>query len=344
MALALLAGCIPPPAGSGVGKPANAPIADPVMDKATEMHKRTLDAIEKLEHGQAHVTLRNNEDVRAVTLGNLHMRAVAQRLDTISLWRDEEDKAADSAVWDGTIPEDVAAILPHLIVTKDEHVRQILRHIAMSAVYAPAGIEPMDYVRWRANVLAADKKFTEAARLLNVARIGRDSSADLLPRITFELASDQIESACLEAMASGHANDTAFWQGLQILCAHQTGDDSAVESLRAALPDGDIKTAAMRLGKNTDAKPLVAILVDTSGALPVPSPIADNTEILSGLKRLIADIKDTDTDADKDAIKTAARKNQGELLLLSLGALSAENKSENTTALTHQAFEWVKLN
>lgn len=281
----------------------------------------------------------NASDSRVVPLGSIPMRAVAQRLDQISLWRDEDEKPADPAVWDGVDEKDTAAILPGLVAAKDAHARQIALRIAMSAVYTPAGISDEDYVRWRASVLAAQHKYTEAARLLNVARIGRDSNTDLMPRITYELAAEQPESACAESMAAGHAPDAPFWQGMGVLCARELGDADAAKKLAAAMPDGpnnDVKTAAAKIGD--DPKPLMAALVNASGVLAVPALIADNADILAQLKKQLDDIKSVDDP------KAAAHDTQGELLMLSLGALAADKRGDDTQKLAGEALKLVGIN
>jgi len=330
-----LAGCLPPPA---TGEMHAVPAADPSVPLNSE-----IQSAKKAQ--EAAMNVGNMKSVPAtgpvhnVSLGDIHMRAVAQRLDEISLWRADDAAAANSDIWDGVEAQDVPVILPGLIGAKNEQVKKITLRIAMSAVYTPAGMDAIDYVRWRARVLAAQEKYTEAARLLNVARIGRDSNADLMLRIIYELASDQAESACLESMAAGHVDDMPFWQGMEVLCAHQAGDIVAVEKLRAALPDGEIKTAAAKLdAKGADAKPFIAALVNTSGVLHDVRPIADNADILAGLKHLNADIKNADDTA------AAVKQHQGELLLLSLGALAAEHHAEETQSTVHQVLEWLKQN
>jgi len=277
-------------------------------------------------------------DAHEVSLGAISMRAVAERLDRIELWHDGDTGAINRAIWDGVDPKDTATILYSLVGSKHEEVKKITLRIAMSAVYTPEGMEAMDYVRWRAAVLAADKKYAEAARLLNAARIGRDSNVDLVSRIAYELASNQAESACVEAMAAGRAGETPFWQGMQALCARQAGDMDAAAQMRDAIMDEDIKAAAEKLnGKNADTKPLIAALVNASGALPLPEPLLDNAELISKLKSLLSYIKD----AEDSTI--AAKNNQGELLLLSLGALAAETRDDDTQKITGEALKLLNL-
>jgi len=330
--LGLLTGCLPPPATGEMHSVAavdNAPILADMR-----VAQRAKDAA--LNVGTKPVPATG--DVHEVSLGTISMRAVAERLDRIELWHDGDTGAINRAIWDGVDPKDAVALLYSLIGSKQEEVKKITLRIAMSAVYTPEGIEAMDYVRWRAAVLAVDKKYVEAARLLNAARIGRDSNADLVARITYELASNQVESACVEAMAAGRAGETPFWQGMQALCAWQAGDRDVAAQMRDAIADEGIKVAAEKLnGKNPDAKPLIAALVNASGALPLAEPVADNADLIFKLKSLLSDIKD----AEDSTI--AAKNNQGELLLLSLGALAAESKDEDTQSVTHQALELIKV-
>jgi len=332
--LLLLAGCLPPPAS---GELRTTPPAEEMSyNSDVQLAKRAKDAA--LNVGTKPVPAAG--DTRNVALGDITMRSVAARLDQISLWRgDDENNKVDRAIWDGAKPKDIAAILPSLIGSKNEEAKKITYRIAMSAAYTPDGMDAMDYVRWRANVLAADKKYTEAARLLNVARIGRDSNVDLNARIAFELASGQVESACAEAMAAGHATDVPFWQGLQALCAYQVGDADAAQDASKGITDNDMKAAAEKLrGKSADTHPLIAALVNASGALPLRHPLSDDEDLVDHLKSLLSAIKDADDP------KAALQDKQGDVLLFTLGALAAEQHGDDTHDVTHQALELLKLN
>jgi len=328
--LGLLTGCLPPPATGEMHTVAamdNTPILADMR-----VAQRAKDAALNVGTKPAPAA----GDTHEVSLGSISMRAVAQRLDRIELWRDDASGAINRAVWDGVDPKDTPAILHSLVGSKQEEVKKVTLRLAMSAVYTPEGMDAMDYVRWRAAVLAADKKYTEAARLLNVARIGRDSNSDLVARITYELASNQAESACVEAMAAGRAGETPFWQGMQVLCAWQAGDVDAAAQMQDVIADEDISAAAEKLNnKNADMKPLIAALVNASGALPLAEPLPDNSELIEKLKRLLSDIKDADDST------VAAKNNQGELLLLSLGALAAETRDDDTQSVTSEALKKV---
>ncbi len=331
-ALLFLAGCLPAPATGELR-------TTPSPEEAA--YNADLAQFKRAEQAALNVGTKNipaQGRLRDAGLGEIGMRSVAQRLDRISLWRDEADKnPVSSTIWDGAKPQDVAVILPSLIGSKHEEVKKITLRIAMSAVYTPEGPEntdAMDYVRWRAAVLAADKKYTQAARLLNVVRIGRDSGTDLVMRIAYELASEQPEAACVESMAAGHAGDTPFWQGMQALCAWQMGDASAARQAATAIADDEIKAAAEKLNGG-NPKPLIAALVNGSGALPVAQPLPDNKDMIDRLKSLLSDIKDADDSA------AALKDKQGEVLLLALGSLAAENRGDDTQSVTHDALKLV---
>ncbi len=261
-------------------------------------------------------------------LGSLTLRQPNVRLDQISLWREDGDKAAPTDAWDGTVALDVQNILPALVMTKNQHVKDIILRIAMSGVYTPAGMTDIEYVHWRANVLMAQKHPELAARLMNAARLGRASSTDALHRTGYEVAAGEIEAACVESMADGD-DKAAFWQGMAVLCAPHLGDADATKKLTDALPDGAIKSAAA----SSNADDLKNAIIKSSGIEPATKTIPDNHEILAKLSQLLADIQDDDDS------KTAATKNKGQLLLLSLGALRATKHGEDTQKLTDQALQ-----
>jgi len=106
----------------------------------------------------------------------------------------------------------------------------------------------MDYIRWRADVLAAQKFFADAARLMNTARLGRSSNDDAVRRVTYELANDDIESACVETWAMGAMNDNTavFWQGTAEMCAQDQDDAKTAKAIMDKLPDGAVKLRRLR--------------------------------------------------------------------------------------------------
>ena len=238
-------------------------------------------------------------------LGSIAMRQPTPRLDQISLWREDGDKAAPTDVWDGAQALDAQTILPALVMAKNVRIKQITLRIAMSGVYIPAGMTDMEYIHWRANVLMAQKHPELAARLMNAARLGRDSAPDAVRRTAYELAAGKTEAACVESMAIAD-NTKPFWQNMVALCAARLGDANA----NKVSPDDIIKS---------------------SGALLVSKSIADNQEILVKLQALLTAIGE-----DEDS-KVAAQKNKGQLLLLSLGALRADKHGADTQQLTDDA-------
>lgn len=274
----------------------------------------------------------NARKLEKLELGNIPMRQPMLRLDQIILWRADAEKASDIGVWDGTAAADAPVILPALVASKNFRIKSITYRIAMSGVYSPAGLADMDYVRWRADILMAQKHPELAARLMNAARLGRDSREDAVRRTAYELAAGDTEAACLESMALGDAA-MPFWQGMAVLCARHLGDGDAAKNLLAALSEGAVKEAA----SSGNLKTLVDALIKESGMLPVPKPIANNHDILIQLQKLVADIEDSE---DK---KQAAQKNKGQLLLLSMGAWVAEKRGPDTQGITEKAMALAGL-
>jgi hypothetical protein len=322
-ALFLLVGCVPPPAGNG-GAQQNASSENPppIADVAP-----TPEATAEAQPAETAPQLR--------AVDHVSLRKGFTPVDQISAWRNEAEENENKApreTWDGVQMKDLATLFPILMHSPDKKIRKIIRRIAMSAVYTPEGMQDMDYIRWRSDVLAKQEEYTAAARILNIARIGRDQTRDLETRVAYQLASNQTDAACLEAMANGRGQSAPFWQGMEVLCAQVLGDKTAAENLRLALPDGDIKTAAEKMA--TNPAPLRAALVDVALQSPkdvMPPKLEDNAELLRRLKRLVSEIKE---DENLDGMIAA---NRGQLLLLSLGALSAEKRSDDTDSITKEA-------
>lgn len=333
LSLLVLAACVPPPA-SGGAKISNAetpPLISDTDTKTTPVQVEETQVVEtKPESRPAQIRARSSSD----------LRIARQSLDEISLWQTEEDekKSADPAIWYGAQGKDVAVILPAIVNSSNKRVQNITRQIAMSAVGLPEGMDGMAYARWRADVLSAQNRYADAARLLNVASIGRRDQADVESRIALQLANNQTETACLEAMATRNMQATAFWQGLEVLCAGTLGDADAAENLRASLPEGELKDAAEKMGSGKNTAPLRAALVSAASAKAESKTIADNEMIVRRLKRLMYEIKDEE--ANTEAMIDA---NRGQLLLLSMGALSAEKKDEDTDKVTKEALGMVGL-
>lgn len=329
--LLLLAACVPPPANGPqqVSSRENPPLITETDTKTVKVEEAPLETAQAPEA---------TGPVR--TRSSTAIRMAKAPLAEISLWQTEEDEknSADPAIWFGAQGKDVAVILPSLVNSSNKKVKDITRNIAMSPVYLPEGMDAMAYARWRADVLSAQNRYSDASRLLNVVRIGRNDNTDAQSRIALQLANNQTESACLEAMATRNAPANEFWQGLEVLCAATLGDANAAESLRANLPEGELKTAADKMGNGKNTAPLRAALVSTASLEPKNKPLEDNEQILRRLKRLMYEIKsdEANTEAMIDA-------NRGQLLLLSMGAMSAEKKHEDTDKATKEALGMIGL-
>jgi hypothetical protein len=310
---------------------ATPPPGAPAASTEDNIATKTQRAIDKITSLKAPLKPGPNDPKpQKVPLGSLKMREPTVRLDQISMWRDDGSKAAPTDVWDGTDPADVQAILPALVMAKNPRIKDITLRIAMTGVYIPAGMTDMDYINWRVNVLMAQKHPELAARLLNVARLGRDSAVDAVRRTGYELAADETEAACVESMAEGD-KIKPFWQGMAIVCARHMGDANAVKNLTAALPDGPNQNSLKTAAASSNADDLDNEVIKASGITPVAKAIPDNQDILDKLSGLLSDI----TIAD-DPVATA-KENKGQLLLLALGALRAEHRGDDTQKITDQA-------
>lgn len=260
--------------------------------------------------------------------GEVAMRHAALPADEISLWHDDES-ALEKSLWDGADIKTVAQIFPLLIDSNQSRVKALVKRIAFSAVRPPAGMSDHDYLRWRAAALYQQKHYAEAARLLHMMRLGRDSRADLEPRLKALLANGQSEAACLEAIAEG-GGDTLFWRGLEVLCAQHLGDGAAAKKLRTALPEGEWQQAA-----ETPEKLQQKLI-----SAPVPDPAArekDNPSWVQALQQKLAAVTETENP------ETELRREQGEILLLALGALAAHTQAEDTDKVTGEALKKLGL-
>ncbi|HCM83654.1 MAG TPA: hypothetical protein PKW15_02530 [Alphaproteobacteria bacterium] len=328
-AVLLLSACVPPPAGGEMNAAKNHEMPPIAETKTVPVEEAALP-----ETKPAEAPAVATGEVR--TRSSAQIRMARQPADEISLWQTEEDEnaGADRGIWDGARGKDVVTILPTLVNSDNKRVQNLIRHIAMSAVYIPEGMDGMAYTQWRADVLAAQNRYADASRLLNVARIGRDDSRDVESRIALQLANNQTESACLEAMATRNTQGNSFWQGLEVLCANTLGDAETANKLRENLPDGEMKLAAEKMGNSKNNAALRAALVSAAAINPDNKPLADNEELLRRLKRLMYEIND-----DEENREGMIAANKGQLMLLALGALSADKKGEDTDKVTKQALE-----
>lgn len=336
LSLLLLAACVPPPASGVVNNPS---------DQTTQISVEEVERAEAVPAGEVktedmHVAEAKQAEAPKTeaairTRESNSIRMARQPLDKLSLWQTEEaeDNGANPAVWDGAHGQDVVKILPTLVNSGDKKVKDITREIAMSAVFIPEGMDDMAYTRWRADVLAAQNRYADAARLLNAVRIGRDDHQDVESRIALQLANNQTQAACLEAMASRQSQPTPFWQGLEVLCAATLGDKDGIAAMQANLPDGDVKAAAEKIGTGNTA-PLRAALVSAAAVKPENKPLADNEELVSRLKRLISEIEDEDENLD-----ATIAANRGQLLLMGMGVLSADKQAEDTDKVAKKALQ-----
>lgn len=339
LSLLLLAACVPPPASGVVNNPSDQ--ATQISLEETERAQAVPTGEVKTEEMQVTETKQPEapqptQQAMMRTRESNSIRMARQPLDKISLWQTEEDEdnGANPAVWDGAHGQDVVKILPTLVNSDNKKVKDITRKIAMSAVFIPEGMDDMAYTRWRADVLAAQNHYVDAGRLLNAVRIGRDDHQDVESRIAFQLANNQTQAACLEAMASRQSQATPFWQGLEVLCAATLGDKDGIAAMQASLPDGDVKAAAEKIGNGSNTAPLRAALVSAAAVKPENKPLADNEELVSRLKRLISEIEDEDENLD-----ATIAANRGQLLLMGMGVLSADKQTEDTDKVAKKALD-----
>ena len=267
-------------------------------------------------------------------------RSQQMDLEYLSLWlaKEEPTEATPFNVWQGAERRTVVDIMPILVNSTNGTVKRILRRVAMSGAMPPTGMSESEYIVWRADVLAAQREYGLAARLLNSARLRRNSQENMMRRLTYQLADGQGESACLEALAAGKTEGD-FWQGMHVLCSRLIGDAAAGEETLKAMADGPIKKAAQQ---SSAPAPLIRALVKQGGEMPPVKIILENDDMLDDLDDFLVQInryKETEAEQKSNYIN----RNRGEMLLLALGALSTEEREKNTDQTTRAALDKLGL-
>ncbi len=195
--------------------------------------------------------------LRSIPLGTLGVRTAPQRLNQLSLLK-EDDRMADRDVWLGLSADD--AQLLHLLRRAPDHkaVKATLKLIALSPVYEPTGFTPENYLDWRTDMLAALDMYGQAARLQSAALLGRyHDEAGSRRLVTYLLADKKFDAACLEVKATNFTGD--FWGQASVLCADYI------------------------VGKTADVKSAVTGVVNASGLLPNMPPLVDNAQFIADL-------------------------------------------------------------